>query len=154
MEPEELQENEAAEAGSDVRFERQDATSVTNVFSTVTAYHDIDLARRRLDAYDDQAYFDCKAEDLEAQVAADPTISDVTVEAVEPAAGGDAAVALRVVLVSDAGSASIQLHEVLVGEVGLSVMVLASAAVEEDAVRGLVDDAFDAMLGRLEAAQG
>lgn len=145
-----VQANNVAEAGSDVRFTRSTATAITQVVATVTAFRDAGLATSQLAAFEDDDFFDCASEVLEDQVGDDPAVTEIDVERGDPAVEGDAVAAVDVEIVSDGVTFELQNHFVLVDRFGIVLQVLAGPdGVDDD----LVDDAFDAMLDRLEDAQ-
>jgi hypothetical protein len=151
VDQDEAEENEVAVAGDDVNFVRTDVSSFTQVTSQVTTYRDADLARRQIEAFQDDEFLACGAEALEEQFAEESDVVDFTLDTTSPAADGDASFAVAFEMTTGEGiPISMEMHGVLVGRVGISVIVVSAP---EGVDEGIIDDSFDAMLDRLEAAQ-
>jgi hypothetical protein len=152
VDQDEADENKVAVAGDDASFVRTDATSFTQVRATVTTFRDADLAQRQIEAFQDDEFLACGTEAMEDQFAEESDVVDFTLDSTSPAADGDASFAVAMEMTtSDGIPISMEMHGVLVDRVGITVVVVgAPDGVDDD----LVDDAFDAMLERLEDAQG
>ena len=88
---EEMQETEVAEAGSDVSFVRTDDSTFTQIGSTVVTFNDPGPATRQLEAFQSDAFVDCAAGELEAEMAAGSEVTDFAFDTTSPAVDGDAA---------------------------------------------------------------
>ena len=154
LDSDEIEDNKVAEVGEDVSFVFQDDESFTRVNASVSALRDADLATSQLEAFDDDDFFDCVSEELEAAISEDADGADLgefSIDTIDPAVDGDAAAAVSIEIESEGIPFEMQVHMVLVDRFGFSVQVLAGPdGVDED----LVEDILDAMIDRFEDAQG
>src|SRR5690606_14179093 len=109
------------------------------------------LARRQLEAFEDDDFFDCVADGAEDEMTDDDEITDFTIDTIDPAVDGDASAALAIDVLSDGIPFELQFHLVVIDRVGITMQVLSGPDCIDD---DLVDDAFDAILERLEDEQG
>lgn len=151
IDEDEVDENRVAKAGDDVSFALADDTSFTQIASTVVTFRDAGLARRQLEAFEDDDFFDCVADGAEDEMTDDDEITDFTIDTIDPAVDGDASAALAIDVLSDGIPFELQFHLVVIDRVGITMQVLSGPdGIDDD----LVDDAFDAILERLEDEQG
>jgi hypothetical protein len=147
----EVQETEVAEAGSDVSFVRTDDSTFTQIASTVVTFSDPGPATRQLEAFQEDAFVECAGAELEAELGESSEVTDFAFETTSPAVDGDASAAFAVQATSNAVPISMEMHFVVVDRVGITVIAVGAP---DGIEAGLVDEAFDTMLARLEEAQG
>lgn len=150
LDEDEIDGNQVAEAGDDVNFALSDDTSFTQIASRVQTVRDAGLAQRQLEAFDDDDFFDCVADAMEEEVTEDGDVTDFSIDTTSPAVDGDASAAVALEISSGGFDFDMEVHMVLIDRVGITLQVLSGPdGIDDD----LVDDAFDAMLDRLEDAQ-
>lgn len=137
IDEDELDENQVAET-EQVTFESDDA----EVRARIEAFRSDDLPQQVLDAFDDDEYLDCLQDGIVERLGE----AELTgFEEIDTPADGGRALELQI----DAGGQSVvsQQHAVLVDRFGITLQVtVAGGEVDE----GLVEDALDAMIERLE----
>ena len=151
IDADDIDDNRVAEAGDDVNFALSDETSFTQIASSVVTVRDAGLARRQLEAFDDEDFFDCVAEAMEDEISEDGDVSDFSIDTTSPVADGDASAAVALEITSQDVEFEMEVHMVVIDRVGITLQVLSGPdGIDDD----LVEDAFDAMLERLEDEQG